>query len=195
MAERPFEITFLARGGQGAWTASVLVAQAAVIAGKYAQSFPEFGPERSGAPVRAYARIWDRPIDIHAGITKADVVAVIDGTLADRAKALVREGGIVIVNTVKSPAELRKELGLPSSVKLYTVDGTKIALETLRRPIANTAILGSLIRILEKEGIKYVKLDDLLEATRHVLGERYSEKIVEANIEAVRRAYEEVRFE
>lgn len=195
MAERPFEITFLARGGQGAWTASVLVAQAAVIAGKYAQSFPEFGPERSGAPVRAYARIWDRPIDIHAGITKADVVAVIDGTLADRAKALVREGGIVIVNTVKSPAELRKELGLPSSVKLYTVDGTKIALETLRKPIANTAILGSLIRILEKEGIKYVKLDDLLEATRHVLGERYSGKIVEANIEAVRRAYEEVRFE
>jgi len=195
LAERPFEITFLARGGQGAWTASVLVAQAAVIAGKYAQSFPEFGPERSGAPVRAYARIWDRPIDIHAGITKADVVAVIDGTLADRAKALVREGGIVIVNTVKSPAELRKELGLPSSVKLYTVDGTKIALETLRKPIANTAILGSLIRILEKEGIKYVKLDDLLEATRHVLGERYSGKIVEANIEAVRRAYEEVRFE
>jgi len=192
LEERPFEITFLARGGQGAWTASVLIAQAAVIAGKYAQSFPEFGPERSGAPVKAYARIWGEPIDVHAGITRADVVAVIDGTLVDRAKDLVRDKGVVIVNTVKSPDEIRKMLNLPETVKVFVVDGTKIALETLGRPIANTAILGSLIRALESIGVKYVNVEDLFEATKHVLGERYSEKIVEANINAIKRAYSEV---
>jgi len=195
MKDKPFEITFLARGGQGAWTASVLVAQAAVISGKYAQSFPEFGPERSGAPVRAYARIWDKEIEVHAGITKADVVAVIDGTLANRAKDLVREGGIVIINTVMSPSEVKEKLKLPENVKVYTVDGTKIALETLGRPIANTAILGSLVKALEKHGIKYISIDDLIEATKEVLGERYSEKIVEANINAIKRAYNEVRLE
>jgi len=195
MSDRPFEVTFLARGGQGAWTASVLIAQAAVNAGRYAQSFPEFGPERSGAPVRAYARIWDRAIDIHAGITKADVVAIIDSTLTDKAKPLVRENGLVIINTAMSPREIREKYGFPESVKIFTVDGTKIALETLGRPIANTAILGSLVRILQDLGVKYVSLDDLLEATKIVLGERYSEKIVEANINAIKRAYGEVKKE
>ncbi len=191
--DRPFEIIFIARGGQGAWTSSILIAQAALHAKKYAQSFPEFGPERSGAPVRAYARIYDKPIEIHAGTMKADVVAVIDGSLAYMTKNFVREGGIVIVNSPEDPAELRRKLGLPESAKVYAVDGTKIALETLGRPIANTAILGSLVRVLEELGIKYVSLDNLIAAVRDVLGERYSEKIVSGNIEAVKRAYKEVR--
>jgi len=193
LSDRPFEATFLARGGQGAWTASVLFAQATVQAGKYSQSFPEFGPERSGAPVRAYARIWDKPIDIHAGITKADVVAVIDGTLAEKAKDLVRENGVVIINSPLSPEEIRKKIGLPSNIKVFTVDGMKIALETIGRPIANTAILGAMVKVLESLGIKYLSLDNLIEATRIVLGERYSEKIVSANINAIKRAYDEVK--
>jgi len=193
--DRPFEIIFIARGGQGAWTSSILIAQAALHAKKYAQSFPEFGPERSGAPVRAYARIYDKPIEIHAGTTKADVVAVIDGSLAHMAKDFVREGGVVIINSSEDPKELKKRLGLPESVKVYGVDGTKIALETLGRPIANTAILGSLVRVLEKLGMKYVSLDDLIFAVKEVFGERYSEKIVNSNIEAVKRAYGEVKEE
>ncbi len=195
MSDRPFEVTFLARGGQGAWTASILIAQAAVNAGMYAQSFPEFGPERSGAPVRAYARIWNKEIEIHAGITRADVVAVIDGTLIGKARSLVRENGIVIVNTALSPKETREKYGFSKSVKVYTVDGTKIALETLGRPIANTAILGSLVKILQEHGIKYVSLEDLMEATKIVLGERYPEKVVEGNINAIKRAYNEVKKE
>ena len=195
MSDRPFEVTFLARGGQGAWTASVLIAQAAVHAGKYAQSFPEFGPERSGAPVKAYARIWDKSIDVHAGITKADVVAIVDETLAERAKHLVREGGIVVANSTLPPEEFKKKIGLPEDVKVFTVDGLKIALETIGRPIANTAILGALVRVLERMGVKYVKLEHLIKATETVLGERYSEKVVQANINAIKRAYNEVRFE
>lgn len=194
MSEKPFEATFLARGGQGAWTASVLFAQAAVQAGKYSQSFPEFGPERSGAPVRAYARIWDKNIEIHAGITKADLVAVIDETLADKARDLVKENGVVIISSSLSPEDIRKKLNLPDSVKIYTVDALKIALETLGRPIANTAILGAAIKVLESLGIKYVSLEHLIEATKIVLGERYPEKVVDANIKAIKRAYKEVKI-
>lgn len=191
--EKPFEIVFLARGGQGAWTSSVLIAQAALHAGKYAQSFPEFGPERSGAPVKAYARIHNEPIEIHAGITQADIVAVIDGTLSHMAKNFIKDTGVIIFNSSDDPAELRKKLGIPSSVKVYSVDGTKIALETIKRPIANTAILGSIVRVLEELGIKYISLNDLISAVKEVLGERYSESVVKSNIEAVKRSYEEVR--
>lgn len=191
--DRPFEVVFIARGGQGAWTSSVLFAQAALHAGKYAQSFPEFGPERSGAPVRAYARVYDRPIEIHAGTTRADVVAVIDGSLVDRVKGLVREGGVVVVNTTLSSEEVRRLVGLPESVAVYTVDGTRIALETIGRPIANTPILGALVRILERLGRGYFSLDDLVKAVEEVFGERLGRKGVESNVNAVRRAYEEVK--
>ncbi|MCR8433159.1 MAG: 2-oxoacid:acceptor oxidoreductase family protein [Crenarchaeota archaeon] len=193
--DKPFEIVFLARGGQGAWTSSILIAQAALRAGKYAQSFPEFGPERSGAPVKAYARIHDKPIEIHAGITQAEIVAVVDGTLSHMAKDFIRDKGAIVINTSESPAELKKKLGIPESVKIYTVDGTRIALETLKRPIANTAILGSVIKVLEELGVKYLSLNDLIYAVREVLGGRYSEAIVKGNIDAVERAYKEVRGE
>jgi len=191
MVKKDFvEIRIHGRGGQGAWTASILLARAALFEGKYAQSFPEFGPERAGAPVTAYARIGNSPIHIHAGITEADYVLVIDPTLIDRAKAGIRSKGKLIATTAKAPEEIRKFLGLNQDIEIWTVDAIKIALETIGRPIANTAILGAFVKATEGE---IVSLDSLIRAIENILGHRLPQQIVQKNIEAVKRAYEEVR--
>jgi len=185
-----YEIRIHGRGGQGAWTASLILAQAAVIEGKYAQSFPEFGPERSGAPVTAYARIGNEPIHVHCGITEADYIIIIDPTLVDRAKRGIRKGGKIIATYPEPPEVLRKELRINSGIEVWGVDAVKIALDVIGRPIANTAMLGAFVRATEE---KIVKLDSLVEAVRKVLGARLPEEVVEKNIQAVKRAYEEVK--
>ncbi len=184
------EIRMHGRGGQGAWTASIILAQAALVEGKYSQSFPEFGPERSGAPVTAYARIGPSPIDIHAGITNPDYVIVIDPTLVHMATVGVKENGKIIAASAKSPEELRRALNLSDSIELWVVDGVRIAIETIGIAIANTAMLGAFVRATDG---KVVSLDALIKATRNVLGPRLSEEAVNKNIQAIKRAYEEVK--
>ncbi len=191
MVKRDFvEIRIHGRGGQGAWTASVILAQAALIEGKYAQSFPEFGPERSGAPVRAYARIGVSPIHIHAGITEADYVIVIDPTLVHVAVGGLRPEAKIVATNAKDPAELREILRLRGDVELWVVDGVKIAMETIGRAIANTAMLGAFARATDE---KVVKLQSLIEATKAVLGPRLPEEAVKKNVDAIKRAYDEVK--
>lgn len=179
------EIRWHGRGGQGAWTASELLARAAVKEGKYIQSFPEFGPERMGAPVCAYTRISDEPINVHCAIYEPDVVAVLDSTLlkAVRTTEGLDEDGILIVNTREGPAELRKRVGLLGR-RVWTVSATDIAVEMLGRPIANTAMLGTVARAT---GI--VDLESMQEA----VNERFPLKLAEKNVEAMKRAYREAR--
>ncbi len=177
------EIRWHGRGGQGAVTASEIVAKAVIAEGRYAQAFPSFGVERRGAPVEAFTRIDDKPIYIRSKIYEPDIIVVLDPTLLgpELAKGL-KKGGLAIVNTEKSPDEVRKMLGR-DDVKVAVVDATKIALETLKRPIVNTAILGAFAKVT---GL--VSLDKLLEAVK----EKVPPRTVEANLEAVKRAYEEV---
>jgi len=177
------EIRWHGRGGQGAWTASELLARAAVKEGKYIQSFPEFGPERMGAPVCAYTRISDNPINVHCAIYEPDVVAVLDSTLlkAVRTTEGLDEDGILIVNTREGPAELRKRVGLLGR-RVWTVSATDIAVEMLG--IANTAMLGTVARAT---GI----VD--LESMREAVNERFPLKLAEKNVEAMKRAYREAR--
>jgi 2-oxoacid:acceptor oxidoreductase gamma subunit (pyruvate/2-ketoisovalerate family) len=177
------EIRWHGRGGQGAVTASEIVAKAVIAQGKYAQAFPSFGVERRGAPVEAFTRISDGPIYVRSKIYEPDVIVVLDPTLLgpELAKGL-KHGGLAIVNTEKSPEEVRKLLGR-DDVKVAVVNATKIALETLKRPIVNTAILGAFAKVT---GL--VDLDKLLEAVK----EKVPPRTVEANLEAVKRAYEEV---
>ncbi len=179
------EVRWHGRGGQGAWTASELLARAAVKEGKYVQSFPEFGPERMGAPVCAYTRISDKPINIHCAIYEPDVVAVLDSSLLKTVPVAegLHQDGILIVNTHETPTELRKQLNLTER-KVSTVPATEIAVETLGRPIANTAILGT---VAHETGI--VDLKSIEEAVK----ERFPLKIAEKNIEAMKRAYKEAR--
>lgn len=183
------EIRIHGRGGQGAKTASELLVETALGKGKYIQSFPEYGPERAGAPMRAYARISDQPIHIHSGITNPNIVAVIDPTLLDSIDVTegLSEDGILLVNTALSPKEIRKKLNFNKG-KACTVDATKIALETIGLPLPNTSILGALIKIT---GL--IKLEDLEGKIKEKFLKKIGEKKTQGNIDSVKRAYNEVQ--
>ena len=179
------EIRWHGRGGQGAVTASEIVAAAAILEGRYALAFPEFGAERRGAPVRAYTRISDEPVIPRTPITRPHIVVVLDPSLlGPQVVEGLREGGAVVANTVREPGELAEIVGLSVPAKVATVDATSIAMKWLRRPIVNTAILGALVRAT---GI--VKLDTVVKLVR----ERFPGKLGEVNAGAVREAYEATR--
>ena len=155
MSEGLLEIRWHGRGGQGAKTAAAMVAEVAIDAGKYAQAAPEYGAEREGAPIRAYTRISDRPIRVHDAIYYPDIVMVLDDTLlvSQSVGSGLSEDGILMVNTSKSPAEVRKLLGLKGG-KVYTIDATTIALEEIKRPIPNTVMTGALCKVTRRGGCR-----------------------------------------
>ncbi len=179
-----YEIRWHGRGGQGAWTASLLMAQSALLEEKYVQSFPEFGPERMGAPIRAFTRISDKQIDLHCGVYEPEIVVVLDPTILRTVNVLdgLPENGTLIVNERKSPEMLRKEYKIVGR-KIWVIPATDISIEILGRDIPNTAMLGATIKAT---GI--VKLESLMEATK----KRFQGKIGELNVKVIKRAYNEV---
>jgi 2-oxoacid:acceptor oxidoreductase gamma subunit (pyruvate/2-ketoisovalerate family) len=182
------EVRWHGRGGQGAWTASELLARAAISEGKFIQSFPEFGPERMGAPVTAFTRISDEPIRLHCAVYSPDVVAVLDPTLLKSvrvADGLSEEGGDIVVNTKDDPTEVRKQLSSGTG-KLWIVPATEISIKILGMPITNTAMLGAVARVT---GI--VSMDSI---ERMVKG-RFRPDVAEKNFAVVKEAYEEVKSE
>jgi 2-oxoacid:acceptor oxidoreductase gamma subunit (pyruvate/2-ketoisovalerate family) len=180
------EVRFHGRGGQGAWTASLLLAQAGLREQKYIQSFPAFGPERAGAPITAFTRISEEPIYLHCSVYEPDVVVVLDPTLMGPAvvEGLKPETKI-IVNSDQSTEELRSSMGIKQG-KLYVLDATSLALKILGRPITNTAMLGAVVK-----ATGMVKIDSLLQ----VVGERFGGRIGELNLELLKTAQEEVKSE
>jgi len=181
------EVRWHGRGGQGAWTASELLARAAIYEGKYIQSFPEFGPERMGAPVAAFTRISDEPIQIHCAVYNPDVVAVLDPTLLKTVPVTkgLSEEGTIIINSKENPADTRKMLKIDKA-KILTVPATEIAMKILGRPITNTAMLGG---VAHATGI--VKLESIEKAVK----ERFTQNIAEKNVAVIKEAYEEVESE
>jgi len=181
------EIRWHGRGGQGAWTASELLARAAVVEGKFIQSFPEFGPERMGAPVTAFTRISNEPIRLHSAIYEPDVVVVLDPTLLKVVPVTsgLCEDGVLLVNTRESPWEIRKKLNF-SGGHVWVVPATELALNILGRPITNTAMLGAFVRAT---GIVN------LESVEMVVKKRFPPKIAEKNIVLVREAYKKAETE
>lgn len=182
------EVRWHGRGGQGAKTAAQFLAEAALDAGKYIQSFPEYGPERAGAPMRAYTRISENPINLHSGVTNPEIVAVIDPTLLDSVD--VTEGldddGTLIVNSKHTPEEIRKKTNFRKG-KVATVDATKISLEILGIPMPNTPMLGALLKV---NGL--VDMEMLEKQVRDKFLKKIGEEKTNANIAAIKRAYEEV---
>jgi pyruvate ferredoxin oxidoreductase gamma subunit len=179
------EIRWHGRGGLGAVTSAELVARAAISEGKYAQSFPSFGPERRGAPVLAFLRISDEFIRTRTAVDKPDIVTVLDPGLlsvVDVASGLKGEGKIII-NSRKPPAALKSEFGYKWPVA--AVNATKIARETIGVPITNTAMIGALLKVTEA-----VRLDSVIEQ----LNERFGAR-AKGNIEAMKRAYKETVIE
>ncbi len=176
------EIRWHGRGGQGAVTSAELLAKAAIDEGKYAQAFPSFGPERRGAPVLAFDRISDKePIRIRAEITEPDVVVVLDATLLRIVNVTsgLKEKGVLVINTRKPLQDVESELG--NKWRLAIIDATKIARELLGVPIANTTMLGALLRATGA-----VKLESLFEPLR----QRFA-LLAERNINAMKKAFEE----
>lgn len=179
------EIRFHGRGGQGAVTSAELTALAAIDEGKFAQAFPSFGPERRGAPVMAFVRVSDTQIRTREKVYNPDVVVVLDPSLLQivNVEAGLKEGGLVILNTKKSAAEIRKETGLKA--RLAIVDASKIAMETMRVPITNTTMLGALIKGAGLLGV---------EALRSPIQNRFG-PIADKNLRACQRAFEETIVE
>jgi pyruvate ferredoxin oxidoreductase gamma subunit len=159
-----------------------LLAVSAIAAGKYAQGFPSFGAERRGAPVAAFTRIDDKKIKVRSGIYDPDVVLVLDSSLIGVVNVIdgLKPNGKLIVNTPKTPEEIRKELNFSGTVA--TVDGTGIARKEMGVPIANTTMIGALLKVTGVMG-----LDAMKDAVEHRFG-----RIAQKNINAMKRAYDEI---
>ncbi|MBT8172320.1 2-oxoacid:acceptor oxidoreductase family protein [Candidatus Bathyarchaeota archaeon] len=181
------EFRWHGRGGQGAWTASELLARAAIHEGKYIQSFPEFGPERMGAPVKAYTRISEEPIRLHCAVYNPNLAIVMDPTLLATVQVTkgLDENGILIVNSPKEPKIMKEELQMTKG-KLWTVTATDIAMRILGRAITNTAMLGVVARAT---GI--VKMESIENAVK----ERFPEPLAGKNIGVIKEAYKEAKSE
>lgn len=188
MAEN-VEIRWHGRGGQGTVTAAKVFADACLSGGRYVQAFPEYGPERAGAPLRAYNRISDKELRLHCPVTQPNIVVVVDATLIDSIN--IAEGApdnaAFIINSSKDPKELRGKLKAKPSQKVYTVDATKIAVETIGRPMPNAPLIGTVTKV---SGL--ITLESALEDVRKSFGKKFSQKIIDGNLEATKRGYEEV---
>ena len=187
------EIRWHGRGGQGAKTAALLFADAALSSGKYVQAFPEYGPERMGAPVASFNRLSAKPILLHSGVTNPDIVIVLDPTLIDTVDVLegMPEDGVLLINTDKAAEEVKRELGLINAgMKVYTVDASTISKETIGREIPNTPMLGALIK-----ATNILDFKEMLEDTRKKLEAKFKSKpeVIDGNIKAIERAYNEVK--
>jgi len=160
------EIRWHSRGGQGGWTASNLTAIAASYEGKYVQSFPAFGPERSGAPILAFTRISDEPIEIHSMIYNPDIVVVLDYTLlSPNIVSGLKPGGTIITNYTGDKEQVFKALGIKrGDYKVVLIPASKLALEILKSKITNTAMLAGLVKIglIKLESVEKLLARDLV---------------------------------
>ncbi|MBN1953782.1 MAG: 2-oxoacid:acceptor oxidoreductase family protein [Anaerolineae bacterium] len=182
------EIRWHGRGGQGVVTAGKLLAETALGTGQYFQAFPDYGPERMGAPIRSFTRLSRKPITIHAQIEEPDVVLVLDPTLLGSVPVTegLKEAGILLVNTSMLPQEVREITGFRTG-KVFTVNASHIAIEEIGREITNTPMLGAFAR-----ATGLFEIDELTEQIRAWFGKKVSPGILDANVRSLRRAAEEV---
>ena len=185
------EIRWHGRGGQGAKTASLLLADAAFNTGKYIQGFPEYGPERMGAPITAYNRISDTPIRIHSNIYEPDYVVVVDDSLIGAVDVTsgLKDNGAIVINTNEDIDSLRKKLN-GFSGKIYTIDASKISLECLKANFPNIAMLAAVVNIT-----KIMSKEELVDNMKDAFSHKFAKKpeVIEPNMEALLRGYDEIK--
>lgn len=188
--ENMTEVRWHGRGGQGAKTAALLLADAAFNTGKYVQGFPEYGPERMGAPITAYTRISSEPIRIHSNIYEPDYVVVVDETLIDVVEVTkgLKPGGAVLVNTERSGEAIRKQLKDQDCI-IYTIDAQKISMETLGKNFPNTPMLGAVVKA---SGI--IDEADFIQSMEESFQHKFASKqgVTEGNMQALKRSLQEV---
>ena len=183
------EIRWHGRGGQGTVTAAKVLADACMSGGRHVQAFPEYGPERAGAPIRAYNRISDKMLRMHCPVLNPKVVAVVDASLLDAIDVAdgATDDAVFVVNTSKDPKEVRAKLKAKPTQKVFTVDATKIAIESFGRPMPNSSMLGAL-----NKAINIVTMETLLDDVKGSFGKKFAQKVIDGNLAAVKRGYEEV---
>ncbi len=185
------EIRWHGRGGQGAKTASLLLADAAFNTGKYIQGFPEYGPERMGAPITAYNRISSSPIRIHSNIYEPDYVVVVDDTLLESVDvtAGLKEDGAIVINTTKNGEDLKKLLKGYKG-KIYTIDARKVSMETLGKYFPNTPMLAAIVKV---SGI--MNEEDFVKDMEGSFKHKFAKKpeVIDGNMKAIEMALNEVK--
>jgi pyruvate ferredoxin oxidoreductase gamma subunit len=183
------EIRWHGRGGQGVVTSGKLLAEMALMHDWFFQAFPDYGPERMGAPIRAFTRLSSRPIYVHSQIESPDVVVVLDPTLLGAVQVSdgLGAGGVLIINTPMTPGEAREATGY-STGKVWTVDASHIAHEELGREITNTPMLGAFV-----QATGLFSVQEVAGQLRGWFGKKLPQETVQANIRAMERAAHEVR--
>jgi pyruvate ferredoxin oxidoreductase gamma subunit len=184
------EIRWHGRGGQGTVTAAKVLADSCLSGGRYVQAFPDYCPERAGAPLRAYNRISSHKLRMHCPVLEPDIVAVADATLLDSINTAegAKENTIFLINTSKAPKEVKEKLKAVQNQKVFSLDATKIAIECFGRAMPNAPMLGAICKIT---GL--ITLEHLLEDVKKSFGKKFSQKIIDGNLEATKRGYEEVK--
>ena len=185
------EIRWHGRGGQGAKTASLLLADAAFNTGKYIQGFPEYGPERMGAPITAYNRISSKPITIHSNIYEPDYVVVVDDTLLESVNvtAGLKKDGAIVINTTKDAEYLKSHLnGYEGNV--YAIDARKVSMEALGQYFPNTPMLAAIVKV---SGIMTDEdfLNDMIGSFKHKFAKK--PEVIDGNMKALELALQEVK--
>jgi len=191
MSAKMIEIRWHGRGGQGAKTAALLFAETIMATGMYIQAFPEYGPERMGAPVQSFNRISEDPIIIHSGIKVPNYVVILDSSLIESIPVTdgLDKSGKVIVNTSLSTSEVAEKLDI-SINQVYVVNASRIALETIGKDIPNTPMLGALVKV-----IGTLDIDGVLKNVKTKLMVKFRHKpgIVEGNLASIKMAFSEVK--
>jgi pyruvate ferredoxin oxidoreductase gamma subunit len=181
-----FEIRWHGRGGQGAVTGAKSLAECVQGTGRNVVAFPEYGPERRGAPVKAFNRFSDKYIRIHTPVTTPDVVIVIDATLLSQ--PAIRHGAhehtVFLVNIEKTPDQVREILGLENRV--VTVAANSISHKLFKREIPNSTMLGAFARIAPH----IIGVDQLRQEARHVFSELLGADLVDRNLQAIQHGHD-----
>ncbi len=185
------EIRWHGRGGQGAKTAALLLADVAFKTGKYVQGFPEYGPERMGAPITAYNRISSDVIRVHSNIYEPDYVVVVDEGLLETVDVTegLNESGAVVVNTAKSPEEIKPLLkGYKGAV--HTIDARKVSVACLGKYFPNTPMLAAIVKVSE-----VMEKETFLNEMENSFSHKFASKseVIEGNMNALKMAFDEVK--
>jgi len=185
------EIRWHGRGGQGAKTASLLLADAAFNTGKYIQGFPEYGPERMGAPITAYNRISNNPITIHSNIYEPDYVVVVDDSLLESVDvtAGLKKDGAIVINTTKDSDYLKNNLNGYEG-EIYTIDARKVSEEALGKYFPNTPMLAAIVKV---SGV--MSDEDFLADMQGSFKHKFAKKpeVIEGNMKALEMALKEIK--
>ncbi|MGN0522274.1 MAG: 2-oxoacid:acceptor oxidoreductase family protein [Eubacterium sp.] len=185
------EIRWHGRGGQGAKTAALLLADVAFKTGKFVQGFPEYGPERMGAPITAYNRISSSEIRVHSNIYDPDFVVVVDSGLLKTVDVTqgLKEGGAIVVNTSKTPQEIAKRID-GFNGKIYTIDARKVSVACLGKYFPNTPMLAAIVKV---SGV--MDKDVFLKEMENSFSHKFASKpeVIEGNMNALKMAFDEVK--